>query len=91
MPTALKASRIAATPKDFDEVGRRAQHQLPQHVGDILQLARESVDMRRVAFAEFCHGGLGAALAGEEMAAVGSGQEILRAALDDFQAVIGQL
>ena len=44
-----------------------------------------------VAFAELCDRLLGAALAGEEIAAVGRGQEILRAALDDPQAVIGQL
>ena len=44
-----------------------------------------------IAFAEFCHGLPGAAFAGQEIAAVGGGQEILRAALDDAQAVIGQL
>ena len=41
--------------------------------------------------AEFCHGFLGAAFAGQQIAAVGGGQEILRAAFDDPQAVIGEL
>ena len=44
-----------------------------------------------VALAELCHRCLRAALAGQEIAAVGRGQEILRAALDDAQAVIGEL
>ena len=41
-----------------------------------------------VARAEFCHRRMGAAFAGQEIAAVGRGQEILRAAFDDPQAVI---
>ena len=44
-----------------------------------------------IAPAESCHRLPGAALAGQEIAAVGRGQEILRAALDDAQAVIGEL
>ena len=44
-----------------------------------------------VALAELCDRGLGAAFAGQQIAAVGGGQEILRAALDDAQAVIGEL
>ena len=43
-----------------------------------------------VARAEFCHRLVGAAFAGQQIAAVGGGQEILRAALDDPQAVLGQ-
>ena len=44
-----------------------------------------------VARAELCHRLPGAAFAGQEIAAIGGGQEILRAALDDAQAVIGEL
>ena len=51
----------------------------------------KGVERRGVARAELGHGLLGAAFAGEEIAAVGRRQEILRAALDDPQAVIGQL
>ena len=40
-PSALTASRIAPVPKPSTQVRRRAQHELPQHVGDVLQLARE--------------------------------------------------
>ena len=43
---------------------------------------------RSLSFATDC---LGAAFAGQQIAAVGRGQEILRAALDDAQAVIGEL
>ena len=41
-----------------------------------------------VVLAEFRHRLPGAAFAGQQIAAVGRGQEILRAALDDPQAVI---
>ena len=61
-----------------------------QHVGDGLQFAAESVDPAGVAFAEVCDGLMGAALAGEQIAAVGRGQKILRAALDDAQAMLVQ-
>ena len=43
---------------------------------------------RALSFATDC---LGAAFAGQQIAAVGRGQKILRAALDDPQAVFGQL
>ena len=36
-----------ADAKTLDQVRRRAQHELPQHVGDRFQLAREGVDARR--------------------------------------------
>jgi hypothetical protein len=64
---------------------------LPQHVGDGLQLAREGVDTGGIVRAEFFHRWPGAALAGQEIAAVGRGQKVLCAALDDAQAVIGEL
>ena len=35
-------------------VERRAQHQLPQHVGDGLQFVREGIEAIGVARAEFC-------------------------------------
>ncbi len=76
--------------KSFDDVRRRAQHQLPQHVGDGLELVRERLKAVGVARAEFRDRLPGAAFAGEEIAAIGRGQEILRAALDDAQAVIGE-
>ena len=72
-----------ADAKPFDDVRRRAQHELPQHVGDGLQLAREGIDAIGVARAEFRDRLPGAAFAGQEIAAIGGGQEILRAALDD--------
>ena len=90
VPSALKASRIAPTPKSLDDVRRRAQHEGAQHVGDLFELAVERIDPGGVAFAQFCHGLMGAALAGQQIAAVGGGQKILRAALDDPQAVLGQ-
>ena len=90
VPSALKASRIAPTPKPFDEVRRRAQHELPQHVGDVFEFARERVDAAGVAFAEPCDRLMGAAFAGQQIAAIGGGQKILGAAFDDPQAVIGQ-
>ena len=77
-----------ADAKAFDDVRRRAQHELAQHVGDRLQFAREGIDPAGVAFAEFCHRLMGAAFAGQQIAAVGGGEEILRAAFDDPQAVI---
>ena len=80
-----------ADAKTLDDVRRRAQHEGAQHVGDLFEFAVERVDPSGVALAEFRHGLMGAAFAGQEIAAVGGGQEILRAALDDPQAVLGQL
>ncbi len=73
------------------DVRRRAQHEFTQHVGDHFQLVREGIDPAGVAWAEFCHRRMGAAFAGQEIAAVGGGEEILRAAFDDPQAVIAEL
>ena len=80
-----------ADAKSLDDIRRCAQHELPQHVGDGLQLAREGINSGRIALAEFCHRLPGAAFAGQEIAAVGRGQEVLRAALDDAQAMFGKL
>ena len=92
VPSALKASRIGADAESLDEVRRRAQHELPQHVGDGFELARERIDSgRRRAALSFATDWLGAAFAGQEIAAIGRGQEILRAALDDAQAVSASL
>ena len=74
--------------KTVPEIWRRAQHELAQHVGDRFQFAGEAIDSIRVAWAEFGDRLTGAAFAGQQIAAIGRGQEILRAALDDFQAVI---
>jgi len=74
----------------LDQVRRGAQHQLPQHVGDRLELAREVLDRFRIMRAELRNRLRRAAFAGQEIAAVGCGQKILRAALHDPQAVIGE-
>ena len=92
MPSALTTSRDGVEAKPFDDVRRRAQHELPQHVGDLFQFAREGVDRAGIALrSSFATDCCGAAFAGEEIAAVWRGQEILRAALDDPQAVVVQL
>ena len=80
-----------ADAKSLDDIRRRAQHEGAQHVGDLFEFAVERVDPAGVAFAEFCHRLMGAALAGQQIAAIGGRQKILRAALDDPQAVLGQL
>ena len=83
------ADRAGAKP--LDEIRRRAQHELAQHIGNGLELARESLDRFGIVPAELRHRLQRAAFAGQEIAAVGRGQEILGAALDDLQAVLGQL
>jgi hypothetical protein len=60
------------------------------NVGDILKLAVECIDPFSVAFAELCQGLPGAALAGQQIAAIGGGQEVLGAAFDNFQAVLAE-
>ena len=82
------ADRADAEP--FNNVRRRAQHQLPQHVGNGLELSRERIDAIGVARAQPGHRIPGAAFAGEEIAAIGRGQEILRAAFDDAEPMIGE-
>ena len=91
LPSALKASRTAPTPKPSTRFGGARSTNCAQHVGDRLELAREGVDLRGIAFAEFCDGLFGAAFAGQEIAAIGSGQEVLGAPFDDTEAVIGQV
>ncbi len=89
---AERVERLAhcADPERFHQVRRRAQHQLAQHIRDLFQLAGKTVDPLRVAHAEFCHGLMGAAFAGQKIAAVGCGQKVLRLAFDHPQAVLGQ-
>ncbi|MGY4415722.1 hypothetical protein ACVWW4_007458 [Bradyrhizobium sp. LB7.1] len=77
--------------KTVEHIGRRAQHELPEHVGDLFQLARKSVERVCVMGAQPCDGRLRPSFTGEEITAVGRGQEILRAPLDDPQALLGQL
>ena len=79
-----------ANAKAVEQVRRRAQHELPQHVGDVFQFARKPVERIGIACAEPRDGRLGPALAGEEIAAVGRRQKILRAPLDDAQALLGE-
>ncbi len=76
--------------KALDHVRRRAQYQLTQHVGDLFQLPSERIEAIGVPRAEFCQGLPGAAFAGQQVAAIGRGQEILRAAFDHPQAMVGQ-
>ena len=77
-------------PKLAEQVRRRAQHELPQHVGDVLELARKPVERIGIARAEPRDGCLGPAFAGEEIVAVRGRQEILRAPLDHAQALLGE-
>ena len=79
-----------ADAKSLDDVRRRAQHEGAQHVGDVFEFAVERIDPGGVAFAELRHRLMGAAFAGQQIAAIGRRQKILRAALDDAQAVLGQ-
>ena len=79
------ADRVRA--KTVEQVRRRTQHELPQHVGDVFQLAREPVERACVVRAQPRDGLLRPPLAGEQIAAVGRGQKILGAPLDDPQAL----
>ena len=90
MPQRIESLADRARAKALDEVRRRAQHEGAQHVGDLLEFAAEGVDPVGVAFAEFGDRFMGAAFAGQQIAAIGGGQEILRAALDDAQAMLAQ-
>ncbi len=75
----------------FDHIRRGAQHEFAQHVGDGFQLRVELVDPQGIAFAEFRDGLMGAAFAGQQIASIRRRQEVLRAALDDPQAVAMQV
>ncbi len=76
--------------KALDEVRRRAQHELAQYVGDGFEFCGERADRGSIVLAQFRDRLLGAAFAGQQIAAVGRGEEVLRAALDNPQAVIGK-
>jgi hypothetical protein len=86
----IEAFADRAGAKSLDEIGRRAQHELSQHVGDGLELARKRLDRFGIVRAELRHRLQRAAFAGQQIAAVGRGQEILDAALDDREAVLAQ-
>ena len=90
VPSALKASRIAPTPKPSTMFGGARSTKARSTSAMVFEFAVERIDPDGVAFAELCHRLMGAAFAGQEIAAVGGGQKILRAALDDPQAVLGQ-
>ncbi len=79
-----------ARTEPFHDVRRRAQHEGAQHVGDLFKPEVEGLQASGIAFAELGQGLTGAAFAGQQMAAIGGRQEILRAALDDAQSVLGQ-
>jgi hypothetical protein len=70
------------------EVWRRLQHQLTQQIGTRIELAHEGGISLGIPPAEFCDIALGAALGGEEIAAVQGRKEVLCAALDNFQPPI---
>ena len=83
------ARAIAEIPQR--QIGRRREHEAAQHIGDPADLGLIGAVARGVLGAEFCDLVFAAALAGEQVAAVGQRQKILRAALDDAQAVLVQL
>lgn len=76
--------------KPFDHVRRRTQHEIAQHIGDGFQFAVEIVDPQGIAFAEFCDRLMRPAVTGQQVTAIRCGQEVLRAALHDPQAVVMQ-
>ena len=76
--------------KPFDQIRRRAQHELPDHVGDLFQSAHEAADRAGIPFAQAGDRRCCAAFAGEEVAAIWCGQKVLGAAFDDPQAVVVQ-
>ena len=80
----------AAPAESFDQVRRRLQRQAPQHVGDGVDLAVERGVAIGVAGAEFGKLARHPAFGGEQIAAVGRREEILRAAFDDAQPVLVQ-
>jgi hypothetical protein len=90
MLAVVNAFAAGANAKAGEQVRRRAQHELPQHVRDVLELAREPVERIRIMGAEPRDRRLRPSLAGEEIAAVGRGQKILRTPLDDSQALLGE-
>ena len=73
------------------QIGRRLKHEAAQHIGDAADLGLIGAVAGGVLGAEFGDLVCAAALAGEEITAVGQRQEILRAAFDDAQAVRVQL
>ena len=88
---ACRASRTDWLKLPQHQIGRRLEHEAAQHIGDAADLGLIVAVARGILGAEFCDLALGAALAGEEIAAVRQRQEVLRAALDDAQAMLVQL
>ena len=88
---ALKASRIAPIPKPSTMFGGGRSTNC-RSTSAMTSSSREKASMAAASCRlSFATDWLGAALAGQEIAAVGRGQKILRAALDDAQAVFGEL
>ena len=83
--------RQRRAPAAFEHVRRRGQRQLPQHVRDGLEPLGVFGQAGRIARREARHLRLRAALAGEQIAAVGGRQEVGAAPLDDAQAVAGEI
>ena len=91
VPSALTASRMALRPNPCTMFGGARSTNWRSTSAMALQFAAERVDPAGIACAELGDGLMGAAFAGEQIAAVGRGQKILRAALDDPQAMLVQL
>ena len=90
VPSALKASRIAPTPKPSTMFGG-ARSTNCRSTSAMASSSCENASIRSASRGlSLATDSPGAAFAGQEIAAIGRGQEILRAALDDPQAVIGQ-
>ena len=72
-----------------DDVGRRLQHEVAQHIGDSIDLIRIFRIGCGILGGEFGDLGLSPAGPGEQIAAIGLRQEIRSAPLDDSQSVGG--
>jgi hypothetical protein len=74
--------------KPLNEIWWRAEHELADDVGDLFEFAHEIADRVCIPFVQASSRCPGAAFAGEQVAAVESGQKVLSAAFDDAQAVV---
>ena len=70
------------------QIRRRLQDQVAQQIGARIELPIEGAISLRIGMTEARDTAFGEAFGGEQMPAVQSGKEILRAAFDDPQPVI---
>ena len=73
-----------------DEIRRRLQDELAQEIGGGVEFPVECVIPLAVGATELGDVASGATLRSKEISAIQRGNEILRAALDDLQAVLGE-